>query len=42
MLRSSMTLVSQKLEIGDVRDVDVTTIVDDGENGFVRSVRFFG
>ena len=42
MLRSSLTLVSQKLEIHDVRDVVVTSIVDDGENGFVRSVRFFG
>lgn len=42
MLRSSLTLISEKLEIDDVRDVQITTIVDDGENGFVRSVRFFG
>lgn len=42
MPHSSLTRISEKLEIDDVRDVQITTIVDDGENGFVRSVRFFG
>jgi hypothetical protein len=41
-MRSAVTQISSKLEITDVRDVQVTDVVDDGEGGFVRSVKFFG
>jgi hypothetical protein len=41
-MRSAVTQISTKLEITDVRDVQVTDAVDDGAGGFVRSVKFFG
>jgi len=41
-MRSVVTQVSSKLEIRDVRDVDVTEIVDDGTGGFLRAIRIFG
>lgn len=41
-MRSAVTQVSSKIEITDVRDVQVSDAVDDGAGGFVRSVKFFG
>jgi hypothetical protein len=41
-MRSTLTQISSKLEITDVRDVQVTDVVDDGSGGFVRSLKFFG
>jgi len=41
-MRSAVNQISSKLEITDVRDVQVTDVVDDGSGGFVRSVKFFG
>jgi hypothetical protein len=41
-MRSAINQISSKIEITDIRDVQVTDAVDDGAGGFVRSVRFFG
>lgn len=41
-MRSAVNQISSKLEITDVRDVQVTDVVDDGSGGFVRSLKFFG
>lgn len=42
MSRSGVSILTQKFEITDVRDVVVTEAVDDGTGGFARAVRFFG
>jgi hypothetical protein len=41
-MRSAIEQISARLEITDVRDVQVTDIVDDGAGGFVRAVKFLG
>ena len=42
MPQSVITQVSQKLSIDDVKDIEVTAIVDDGAGGWVRSIRLYG
>jgi len=42
MTQSVISHVSQKLRIDGIRDIEVTGIVEDGEGGWVRSVRFYG
>lgn len=42
MSQSFITHLSQKLRLDDVKDFEVTDIVDDGAGGWVRSVRFYG
>ena len=42
MTASSLSILAQKLWITDVRDVEVTEIVDDGAGGFVRALRIYG
>lgn len=42
MPQSVITKVSEKLSIRDIKDIQVTEIVDDGSGGWVRSMRFFG
>lgn len=42
MMRSALTEISTKLAITDVRDVQVTDVVEDGTGGFVRALRIFG
>ena len=41
-MRSALTQASSKLGITDVRDVQVTDVVEDGAGGFVRAIRVFG
>lgn len=41
-MRSALTPISARLEITDVRDVQLSDIVDDGNGGFLRAVKFFG
>jgi hypothetical protein len=41
-MRSTLTEISTKLGITDVRDVQVSEIVDDGAGGFIRAIRVFG
>ena len=41
-MRSTLTQISTKLGITDVRDVQVGEVVDDGAGGFVRAIRVFG
>jgi hypothetical protein len=41
-MRSTLTEISTKLGITDVRDVQVGEIVDDGAGGFARAIRVFG
>jgi hypothetical protein len=41
-MRSSVIQISSKLQITDVRDVQVGDIVDDGAGGFMRAVKIFG
>jgi hypothetical protein len=42
MTHSLIAQLSQKLSIIDVKDIEVTGIVEDGAGGWVRSVRFYG
>jgi hypothetical protein len=42
MTQSLIAQLSQKLSIASVKDIEVTTIVEDGAGGWVRSVRFYG
>ncbi len=42
MSQSMMSQISQKPELSDVRDVQVTEAVDDGTSGLVRAFRFYG
>ena len=42
MTQSLIAQLSQKLSITAVRDIEVTGIVEDGADGWVRSVRFYG
>jgi hypothetical protein len=41
-MRSSVIQISSKLQITDVRDVQVGDVIDDGAGGFVRAVKIFG
>jgi hypothetical protein len=41
-MRSTLTQISTKLGITDVRDVQVGEVVEDGAGGFVRAIRIFG
>jgi len=41
-MRSTLTQMSTKLGITDVRDVQVGEAVEDGAGGFVRAIRIFG
>jgi len=41
-MRSTLTQMSTKLGITDVRDVQVGEVVEDGAGGFVRAIRVFG
>lgn len=41
-MRSAVTQVSSKLQITDVRNVQVGDVVDDGPGGFMRAVKIFG
>lgn len=38
-MRSSVIQISSKLQITDVRDVQVGDVIDDGAGGFVRAVK---
>jgi hypothetical protein len=40
--RSEVNLVGQTIEITDCEDIVITDIVEHGEGGYVRSIRFFG
>ena len=40
-MRSSVIQISSKLQITDVRDVQVGDVIDDGAGGFVRAVKVF-
>ncbi len=42
MTQSLISQLSQKLSIPSVKDIEVTSIVEDGTGGWVRSVRFYG
>jgi hypothetical protein len=42
MTQSLITQLSQKLSITSVKDIEVTSVVEDGAGGWVRSVRFYG
>jgi hypothetical protein len=42
MTQSLITQLSQKLSITAVKDIEVTSIVEDGAGGWTRSVRFYG
>jgi hypothetical protein len=42
MTQSLIAQLSQKLSITAVKDIEVTGIVEDGADGWVRSVRFYG
>ncbi len=39
---TTTTLRSQSLELNPITDIEVTTIVDDGDGGYVRAIKFFG
>ncbi|MCI5078705.1 hypothetical protein [Oricola sp.] len=41
-MRSAVNTITTKLEITQVRDVQVTDAVDDGEGGYIRAIRFLG
>jgi hypothetical protein len=41
-MRSSVIQISSKLQITDMRDVQVGDVIDDGAGGFVRAVKIFG
>lgn len=42
MTLSLISQVSQKLSIDGIKDIEITSIVDDEAGGWVRSVRFYG
>jgi hypothetical protein len=42
MTNSNFNIVSQKITLDLVRDVQVSDAVSDGAGGYVRSVKFFG
>lgn len=42
MTRSLITTLSQRLAIAEVKDIEVTGIVEDSSGGWVRSLRFYG
>lgn len=42
MANSNHTVITQKIALDQVRDVQVSDVVADGAGGFVRSVKFFG
>jgi hypothetical protein len=42
MTQSLIAQLSQKLSITGVKDIEVTSVVEDGAGGWVRSVRFYG
>lgn len=41
-MRSAVNTITTKLEITEVRDVQVTDVVDDGAGGFVRALKVLG
>jgi hypothetical protein len=41
-MRSAVTQVSSKLQITDVRDLQVGDFIDYGAGGFMRAVKIFG
>ena len=41
-MRSDINAISSKLEITQVRDIQVTETVDDGLGGYIRSLKIFG
>lgn len=42
MAQSVLTNVTQRIDMDQVRDVQVTDIVSDGATGFVRSIKLYG
>ena len=42
MTQSLIVQLSQKLSITAVKDIEVTSIVEDGAGGWIRSIRFYG
>ena len=42
MTQSLIVQLSQKLSITAVKDIEVTSIVEDGAGGCIRSIRFYG
>jgi len=42
MTQTAFTIITQKIALDQVRDVQVSDAVSDGEGGFVRSIKFFG
>ncbi len=41
-MRSEIIPVTSKIEITAVRDIEVSETVDDGEGGYIRSLKIFG
>lgn len=41
-MRSTVTQISSRVAISEVRDVQITEVVADGTGGFVRAVKVFG
>lgn len=42
MTQSAVSILSQRLMLTSITDVEVTDIVDDGAGGFLRGIKFFG
>lgn len=41
-MRSAINTITTRLEITEVRDVQVSDVVEDGAGGFVRALKVFG
>jgi len=41
-MRSTVTQISSRVAISEVRDVQITEVVEDGAGGYVRAVKVFG
>ncbi len=41
-MRSEIIPITSKLEITAVRDIEVSETVDDGQGGYIRSLKIFG
>lgn len=42
MPRATVTTLGQTVEINDVRSITVSDVTDDGDGGFIRTLRIFG
>ena len=41
-MRSEIISLTSKIEITAVRDIEVSETVDDGQGGYIRSLKIFG